>query len=156
MKKVAFILLAMLAFLASCKKEDPIPNPLYGEWRLTNWIFEGRDITDSIEVIWGEDHAFFFGEKYVKLGSTSGISLRSNNATNAYAGDYRITTSDLNYIDFSLKNRNYAIVDSVISARYALAGIDDSRLVAELFFKSDNEFLMYVIVGGSQLNFMKL
>lgn len=152
-----FILLGFILIVcfSSCKKKDPIPNPLYGEWRLTEWIFEGRDISDSIDVIWGVEHKLFFTPEFVTFGSDNPVSLKSEEKS-IYVGIYKFKTDDLKYIGISLKNRDNTIVDSLISERYALIGIDGDLLPAEIFFKTENEFMIYIIVGGSQLNFIKL
>lgn len=153
--RILILIGILIVCLTSCKK-DEIPNPLYGEWKLTEWIFEGRDITDSIEVIWGEEAKFFFNIEFVTFAVENNVTMVLNDGTRNYIGVYNFKTDDLNYIGISIKNRNYILVDSLTSERYAMQGINGTLLPAELFFNNKEEFLMYILVGGSQLNFIKL
>jgi hypothetical protein len=112
-KTVLFISLCF----SSCKKEDPILNPLYGEWQLTEWIFEGRDITDSIEVIWGENHLLYFSGESYSLGMRNPIRSSKDWNLGDQIGYYKLKTEDLKYIELDVISLNS---DTALSNLYKI------------------------------------
>lgn len=154
MKKVAFILLAMLAFLASCKKEDPIPNPLYGEWRLTEWIFEGRDITDSIDVIWGENNRFITESEIARLRSV-GVFYSIINGNRTRAANYEFITDDYKFIGLYMKNIDTLFIADSLAEKYKI-GVGVNYGLFEIVYTNEVQLTFYSLYGVNKLKFDKL
>jgi hypothetical protein len=116
MRNLILTIVLLSLFFSACKKE-PIPNPLYGEWRLTNWIFEGRDITDSIDVIWGEEEILYFSGKSYSLGARNPIRNNGDWTLGSQIGYYIIKTDDLKYIELELMSAN---IDTSLAENYKI------------------------------------
>jgi hypothetical protein len=152
-KTVLFISLCF----SSCKKEDPIPNTLYGEWQLTEWIFEGRDITDSIEVIWGKNNRFISeGEIARKRGGGSFYSVINNNKTRA--ATYEFITDDYNFIGLYMKNSDTLFIADTLAEKYKIAtgALGKNKKLFEIVKSSDENFTLYSLYGINKLNFQRL
>jgi hypothetical protein len=138
----------------SCKKEDPIPNPLYGEWRLTEWIFEGRDITDSIDVIWGENNKFISESEFTILrgGGNFYITINGNRTI---ATSHVFITDDFKFIGLYMKNRDGLFISDSLANKYLISAGDHLKAF-EITNLSQNYFTLYSLYGVNKLNFVRL
>jgi len=150
-----FILTLMLisAIFISCKK-DEIPNPLYGEWRLTEWIFEGRNITDSIEVIWGDDNQFVNEREFASIrGLTAFYTTINDNRTRAAI--YEFITDDYKFIGLYMKNIDTLFIADSLAEKYKI-GIGLNYKPFEIIKPSNQNLTLYSLYGVNKLNFERL
>jgi hypothetical protein len=154
MKQITLTLIILIGCLSSCKKKDDIPNPLYGEWRLTEWIFEGRDITDSIDVIWGEDNRFINEREFAAVRSLTAF-YTTINGNRTRAAIYEYMTDDYKFMGLYMKNRDTLFISDSLATKY-LISVGVNYKTFEIINLSQNYFTLYSLYGVNKLNFEKL